>query len=287
MILVAGGTGTLGTRIVRAIDAPVRVLTREAGRARHLRGAEIVVGDVRAPATLTAAVRDVTTIVWAVQGMAGTDPGGFAAVDLGGLRNLLDAADAQRLVLLSTAEASPASPLELRRVKYQAETMARNSALATTIIRPTAFLETWLGIFTQMAESKRSVFVFGRGENPVNFVSVSDVAALVVHAVRSPELDGKTLQIGGPDTLPLTELARAVLVRQGLPEKIKHVPLPVLRVVATALRPVKPMAAALVRLAIAMDTTDMTLAVDTARAAVPGLPVTRVTDVLTQRPNER
>jgi uncharacterized protein YbjT (DUF2867 family) len=51
MILVAGGTGTLGTQVVRLLSARgagVRVLTREPGRAAHLPAAvETVTGDLR------------------------------------------------------------------------------------------------------------------------------------------------------------------------------------------------------------------------------------------------
>lgn len=283
MILVAGGTGTLGTRVVRAIAAsgtPVRVLTRNADRASDL-PAEIVVGDVREPATLTQALRGVTMVVSAVQGFAGTDPGGATAVDLRGNENLLRAATAaQRFVLISAVGAAPDSPLDLRRVKHQAETAARRSHLETTVIRPTVYLETWLGILSEMIETKRAVTIFGRGNNPINFVSADDVAALVEHATRTPDLAGATLEIGGPDNLTLNELARTLLARHDIPEKINHVPLPVLRAVATLARPLKPSVAALARFGITMDCTDMTLAEDTARARIPGLPLTRSADVI-------
>src|SRR5215208_272632 len=52
MILIAGGTGTLGTQVVRLLTArglEVRILTRDPARAEHLRGGlvEIVSGDVQ------------------------------------------------------------------------------------------------------------------------------------------------------------------------------------------------------------------------------------------------
>lgn len=61
MILVAGGTGRLGTKVVtllRQRGLLVRVLTRDRGRAAHLAGAgvEIVEGDVRDPAAVRRAV---------------------------------------------------------------------------------------------------------------------------------------------------------------------------------------------------------------------------------------
>lgn len=286
MILIAGGTGTLGTRTVRAINAggaPVRVLTRDANRASELH-AEIIVGDVRDPATLAPAMRGVTTVVSAIQGFAGVDPNGATAVDLRGNENLLRAAAAagvQRFVLISAAGAAPNSPLELRRIKHQAETTALRSSMPTTIIRPTVYLETWLGILTEMVESKRAVTVFGHGDNPINFVSADDVAALIERATRSSDLAGTTLEIGGPENLTLNQLSRKVLARTQTPEKIHHVPLPLLRAAALLLRPIKPAIATLAQFGITMDTTDMTLTTDTARATIPDLPLTHPDDILT------
>jgi NADH dehydrogenase len=147
------------------------------------------------------------------------------------------------------------------------------------VVRPTVFLETWIGLLGEMAATKRAVTVFGRGENPVNFVGAGDVAALVVQATLSAGLDGATLEIGGPENITLNDLARAVLAgRGGVP--VRHVPLPVLRALATVLRPVKPSIATLAQFGVIMDTADMTLAADPARAAVPGLPVTYASDVI-------
>jgi uncharacterized protein YbjT (DUF2867 family) len=288
VILVAGGTGTLGTHVVRALAAhgtPVRILTRSAGRAAHLAhtGAEVCVGDVRDPAAAEKAMVGISAVVSAVQGFAGTDPAGPHAVDLGGNANLIRAALAagtRRFVLVSAAGAAPDSPLSLRRIKYQAEQSLIGSGLQWTILRPTVYVETWIGLLGDMLASKGAITLFGRGTNPVNFVSANDVAALAERVTASPDLAGTTLEIGGPEDLTLTDLARRVLAERGAEAPIRHVPLPVLRAMATLLRPVKPTIATLARFGVVMDTTGMTLAHDTARATVPGLPTTSLDDVL-------
>jgi uncharacterized protein YbjT (DUF2867 family) len=65
MVLVAGGTGRLGTRVVELLtkrDMRVRVLTRDRTRARHLpQATEIVKGNVRDPEALTPAMAGVTS----------------------------------------------------------------------------------------------------------------------------------------------------------------------------------------------------------------------------------
>ena len=78
MILVAGGTGRLGTAVVGRLlnrDIDVRVLTRDPGRAAHLEAerVEVVVGDVRDRASLGRATAGVEVVVSAVQGFAGPE----------------------------------------------------------------------------------------------------------------------------------------------------------------------------------------------------------------------
>ena len=62
MILVVGGTGTLGTRLVRLLvdqGQDVRVLTRDPARAADLPDTvQAMTGDLRDPAAIAAAVKD-------------------------------------------------------------------------------------------------------------------------------------------------------------------------------------------------------------------------------------
>ena len=86
MIVVAGGTGTLGTRLVARLaeqGLAVRVLTRDPARAQHLagRGVEVVRGDVRDPGSLTRALRGASTVISAVHGFAGHGGVSPASVD--------------------------------------------------------------------------------------------------------------------------------------------------------------------------------------------------------------
>ena len=197
MILIAGGTGRLGTALtpmLRAHDQTVRVLTRDPTRARHLAGtAEIVVGDVRDRSSLDHAFEGVTSVVSAVHGFAGPGRVTPASVDQDGNANLVDAArDAGAdVVLMSVVGASPDSPMELFRAKFQAEAHLRSSGVNWTIVRATAFIELW-------ADLLGKGIVFGRGDNPINFVAVDDVAAAVASAVGDTTLRSTVLEIGGP-----------------------------------------------------------------------------------------
>lgn len=291
MILIAGGTGALGTRLVRVLTergTPVRVLTRRRARAEHLTGdlVDVAVGDVRDAAAVAAAVAGVDVVVSAVQGVAGVQPAGVVAVDGDGNRNLLRAASVaglRRFVLISAVGASPDSSLELRRMKFAAEQAVVRAGLPWTVIRPTAFMETWSALMGAMAAKKGSVTVFGRGDNPINFVSADDVAVLAARAIIDPQLAGLALDVGGPEDLTLNDVARRILISHHRPVRIRHIPRPVLRGMSAVLRPVRPQLAALPAFGVLMDTTTMTLQHDTARERVPDIPSTTLDSLLAGR----
>jgi uncharacterized protein YbjT (DUF2867 family) len=260
MILVAGGTGRLGTLVVSRLVAgglEVRVLTRDPSRAHHLPdGTEIVNGDVRDRATIERAMLGVTTVVSAVHGFAGPGHVTPASVDRAGNANLVDGAAAAGadVVLMSVVGASAASPMELFRAKYDAEQHLRASGTPWTSERATAFVELW-------AEIMAKPIVFGRGDNPINFVSVRDVAAVVERAVVDAGRRGQVLEVGGPQNMTFNELTALLQEIRGRSGKVRHVPRSILRAMAPFARQA--------RAAVTMDTTDMTFATTTARADLP------------------
>src|SRR5665811_1027310 len=124
VILVAGGTGLLGSRVVKLLtDAgeQVRVVTRDRRRTSRLpAGVEVVVGDVRR-GPLDATVEGCDRVVSAVHGFAGSQRTSPAAVDRDGNRSLIAAAKragVDRFVLVSIVGARPDHPMSLHRMKY-------------------------------------------------------------------------------------------------------------------------------------------------------------------------
>lgn len=251
MILVAGGTGRLGTVLVRDLvgrGERVRVLTRQPGRAAHLLapGLEVVAGDVCAPRTLVPAAEGVDVVVSALHGFAGPGRVSPGRVDRDGNRHLVRAAAAAGadVVLLSVVDAAADAPMSLSRAKHTAEQYLRASSVPWTVVRCTAFLETWADVLA-------GPVVPGRGANPITFVAVADVAATVRDAVLDATLRGRVIEVCGPDDLTLDDLAGAVRRRRPRGPEPRHVPLIVLRLAA----PFSRRAAA----AVVMDTADMVI----------------------------
>ena len=281
MIVVVGGTGLLGRNVVGRLVSrglPVRVVSRDAAHGRAALGTladrvELVEADVRDPGTLGAAVAGADTVVAAVQGFGGRDAGGIGAVDRDGNRNLVRAAAAVRVphfLLLSLHDASAADVLALGRAKAAVEAELRRMSMTPLVIRPTAYMETWAGIVGGPILATGRARVFGRGTNPINFVSADDVAAVVEETLLDADAmaSGRTVEAVGPEDLSFDDLAARFAAALGRPVPVSHVPLAVLRGMALLLRPVKPLLADQVAAAVVLDTTDRrgVVAASTARA---------------------
>jgi uncharacterized protein YbjT (DUF2867 family) len=286
VILIAGGTGRLGSTLTRRLHeraVPVRILSR--GLAPHTgtfdADVEVVHADVRDPSSLHTAMDGVDLVVSAVQGFAG--PGGVSpqSVDRDGNYHLIDAAERSGadMVLVSVVGAAPDSRMELMRAKYAAEQRLRAGTSPWTIVRADAYAETWTAILEQTAAKSRRPLVFGRGDNPIRWVSVQDVAALVERAVLDPTLRGRALEISGPDPVTLTQLAEMVMAQRGWPGKPRLIPRPMLHVMANTVGRLKPQLGRQARAALAMD--ELPTSDDTAlRAEFPDLPCTPLSEVV-------
>lgn len=261
MIVVAGGSGLLGRHVVTDLLSQgerVRVLVRDAERAKALlgEGVDVVAVDVRRADGLDALVAEASAVVSAVHGFLGGRGAGPVEVDQRGNANLVAAAAATgaAFVLVSVLGASPDSPLELFRAKHEAEHQLRCGTTPWTIVRAGAYLETWLAILAQTAGTSGRPLIFGRGRQPIAFVSATDVAAVVSRAATDATLRGQVIEIAG-EPLTMTELAHALQSARGWHGSPRHLPRQMLRTLAVLARPVSPAFARKNHTALAMDTT--------------------------------
>jgi NADH dehydrogenase len=292
MILVVGGTGRLGSLLANRLVArgrEVRVVSRglvPPAAPLHER-VERVVGDVRDPARMQELVVGAEVIVLAMHGFAGPGRVSPRTVDHHGSRNVIAAAGqtATDIVMVSIAGASKSSGLELARVKYGVEEQLRASPCPWTVVRSDAFAQTWFDVLEQTAATSHRPLVFGRGTNPIGWVDVHEVAALVEHAALEPSLRGRTLEISGPERLTLEQLATLLMEHHGWTGKPRRVPRWALRLMTTLAAPVRPDLARQARASLAMD---LLPPVDdqATRAAFPGLPAMPVSRLLAQSPTQ-
>lgn len=250
MILVAGGTGFLGSAIVRGLvqhGEKVAVLTRDADRARaKLAGsAECREGDVRDPSTLGPAMEGVKVVI-ATQQFAGfpmENPGKgrtFEEVDGRGTENLVEAAKAagvERFIYLSGAGAAPDAKYHWFRIKWRAEEAVRKSGMKYVILRPSWIYgpdDAALNRFLNMSKFLPFVPLIGSpGKQKVQPAFIDDVAEIVAECVSNAAADNKTFEIGGPEVLTMSEVTRTALEVASRRRFILAAPAPLMKIVAT------------------------------------------------------
>lgn len=290
MILVAGGTGLLGTQVVRLLTArglQLRVLTRDPSRAHPLAGAHVAVvaGDVRESGAVDRAVAGSRVVISAIQGFSGTRDANPRTVDLRGNGILIQAArnaGVEHFVLVSVHGASPDHSMELFRMKYLAEQELKASGLSWTIIRPTAYMETWARLVGEPLLKTGKTRIFGRGNNPVNFVSAHDVAQFVACAAQEAHthMRGEHIEVGGPENLTMRQVAQTLMRVTKVSGTVSYVPLPLMRLMAVLMRPVNATLARQIQAGVSMDTADMSFDAADVRRRYPAIPSTSLADVV-------
>lgn len=235
MILVAGATGSLGFEIARRLKSKgeaVRALVRTTSAPEKIArlaalGVETVTGDLKDRASLRAACEGATAVISTVS-IIGTAQAGdsFSDTDTAGTISLVDAAKAagaRRFVFISLdVDSFPSSPLVDG--KRAAEEHLRASGLEFTVLRPSPFMETWLGPMLFGDASTGQVKVYGSGEGRVPYVSVADVAEVAVRALTADVARNATITFGGPESITQHEAVRMFEVAFGKPMTVTQVP---------------------------------------------------------------
>jgi uncharacterized protein YbjT (DUF2867 family) len=262
---VVGATGTLGTLVTQRLletDHRVRVMTRTRTKADDFkrRGAMIVKGDLRDPESLEFALRGVSTVISASHSILGRGENASELVDDEGQRSLIDnakAAGVAHFIFISVFGAALDHPIDFWQTKARTERYLRESGLAFTIIRPTAFMEMHAHeLIGKAVLAGKRVVLLGAGRNPRNFVAARDVAQLVVTAVDDSAFLGEVISIGGPENLSGRQVVATFERVSGKKAKVTSVPLPVVRSASAAIQKIHPGVSRIMRSAAVFETTD-------------------------------
>jgi NADH dehydrogenase len=215
VILVAGGTGFVGTTVVhalRAAELPVRVLARKPERHDQLRawGCEVVPGDMTDAESLRRAVEGCTAVVHLVALLLGSREA-FDRVMIQGTRDLVEAAkDAgvTRLVLMSANGAEEGRDLApYFEAKWEEEQAVKYSGLEHVIFRPSFVFGPDGGLLPQQIRIVRySPVTPVLGRHRMQPIWIDDVAAFFSAALTAEEAANRTFELGGPDRLTWADL---------------------------------------------------------------------------------
>jgi uncharacterized protein YbjT (DUF2867 family) len=245
-ILVAGGSGFIGSHIVREFlqNFPadtVRVMSRNPVRKNDR--IEVCRGDVTEPETLPPCVRGIDVVVQSIQfpnhPVENPSRGWtYEKFDGEGTRNLVLAAlnaAVRRYVYLSGAGTAPGRQEPWFRAKHLAEEAVRASGMEHAIFRPS-----WIygpgdrSLNRLIAFTRRLPFVpvIGTGMAKVQPVSVFDLSRVVALAATVPQPPNRVFEVGGPQELSMNEILRAVQDVLGKRRPLLHAPTAVMKLLS-------------------------------------------------------
>ena len=242
-ILVVGGSGFLGSAIVRELarrpDGAETFFTlptrREAG-AKHLTvlpTVRVVEADVHDPATLARLMADqdaVISLVGILKGGEGEPYGaGFSRAHVELPQKVAAAAKTagvRRVLHVSALKAAADAPSGYLRSKAAGEAAMQAAGLDLTIFRPSVIFgrgDSFLTLFTRMA--KIAPFFPLAGANArFQPVWVEDVAATVADSLVRAESIGQTYDLCGPTQYALADLVRFATAVSGHPRAVIGLP---------------------------------------------------------------
>lgn len=255
MVLVTGGSGYLGSHIVRKLaeaGKSVRVMVRnreQAEREGRLTGLPVVwvEADVTHPETLDAALEGIEAIVHTVA--IAIEKGGrsYETINYQGTVNLVDAAikhGIRRFINISQLGASPDLPYRFLASKGRAQAYVAQSDLDWTAFRPSVIWgpeDEFANTFARLVPLTPIIFPIVGGEDArFQPVWVEDIATSVLKTLEDPETYRQEYELGGPEILTLEQIERRTLQTLGARRWMIPFPMPLLRWIVALMETLLP-----------------------------------------------
>jgi uncharacterized protein YbjT (DUF2867 family) len=243
VILVTGGTGFVGPKVVHALrkqDRPVRCLVRDpaSGSAQTLAawGCDLAQGDMTDAAAIRRAVEGCDAVVHLVAIRQGREDE-FRRVMEQGTAELVTAAQAagiRRFVLMSALGTSAETKdlVPYYHAKWEQEQLLQASGLEHVIFRPSFIFARDGGIlptFRLLERLAPVTQVMCSGRQQIQPVWIDDVAAYFADSIDKPEAAGRTFELGGPDAVTWDEFWQRLKRALGIRRPTVHVPIGLMR----------------------------------------------------------
>ncbi len=217
-VLVTGATGNTGPGLVaslRRAGVEVRVLVRDITKAKALQavGAEVVVGDLDKPATITPAVKGVSKIYL----LTWNGPTALQQAE-----NVIRAArNAGNIHLVRHSMWGPERSRIIQQ-GYQIEEMVKAAGLPWTLLKPTFFMQN-----TMMAAqtiSSNGVIYWDMNDGKLGMIDVRDIVDAAFAVLTGSGHEGKSYILTGPAAISFYDVARSF--SNALGKDVKYVSVP-------------------------------------------------------------
>ncbi|WP_164689230.1 SDR family oxidoreductase [Herpetosiphon llansteffanensis] len=247
MILVTGGTGYVGSRLIEKLrqrPEPVRVLVRTPEKAQKLVAGNIsiVKGDVSDPESLLAAMKGVSTVIHLVAIIRERSGGiTFERMNYQATVNVVDAAKAagvKRFLHMSALGVVNDPNLPYMDTKFRAQKYVEASGLEWTVFQPSVifgegdeFINTLADLVRRPLMIAPAPFVPVVGDGKTKFQPVwrDDVIDAFIKALDDRSTIGQIYQLGGPDALTYEQMLDLIMQKLGKKRSKIYVPVPLMK----------------------------------------------------------
>ena len=211
MILVTGGTGTIGGELLRLLsarDVPVKALSRRREGGELLAGVEWVQGDLADRAGLPDVFRGATRLFLLtgnVEDKVRLEKNAIRAAAEAGL---------EQIVKLSALGASDHSKSVIGLWHHSVERVLKESGIAWTILRPHHFMQNLLA--PTVFDVTAGLVYSASGDGRIPFLDTRDIAAVAAAVLAGEGHAGETYVLTGPEAISYrqaTEILSRVLDR--------------------------------------------------------------------------
>ncbi|HEY0517710.1 MAG TPA: NAD(P)H-binding protein [Solirubrobacteraceae bacterium] len=239
MLLLTGGTGLVGSALLRRLTAagrPVRCLVRDPRRLGTQRvRVQIALGDLTDPPSFRNALRGVDTVIHLAASIRDQPEGSIEELDGIATWRMVEAAERQgveRFVFFSALGASTHHRTRCLRAKALAEQAVREADLHSIVFAPSIVYapgDPWLTLLERMALLP-VMPLSGRGRALYQPIWAEDVAECVAASLDNDDGNGsrhRRYELAGPETLSHEQIVRTVLEALGRSRPLLHVPTPV------------------------------------------------------------
>lgn len=230
-LLILGGTGTLGSQIVRkALDEgyQVRCLVRNLRKAKFLRewGADLIKADLTKPETLTGTLDGIKVVIDASAARP-SEPIPLENIDLIGKTNLIRAAEIAKIkhfISFSIINNEKYLHIPSMKIKSIIEERLKKSSLAYTIFRVPAFFQGLIGQYGIPLLEDNPILVL-EGSAPIPYIDTEDVAKITIKALTLDEGKNKIVKLFGPKSWSSAEILELCEKLSGQKAKIRNFPI--------------------------------------------------------------
>lgn len=230
LVTIFGGGGFIGryaAQVLLKAGARVRIAQRDPRRAWFLKPlgglgqTQFVAADIRDPGQVAAAVAGADAVV----NLVGVLKGDFHGLHVDGAGHVAEAARAAgagALVHVSAIGADPDAESRYARTKGEGEAAVRAAFPDATILRPSIVFgpeDDFVNRFAAMARMLPVVPVLS-GKTRFQPIFAADLGRAIAGAALDPGAHGgRIYELGGPETISMADLNRAILRAIGRPNR--------------------------------------------------------------------